>query len=552
MIIKCGVCGKDMELPGEISEGQHVRCPFCGEKSEYKKPVRIELPSGLSSRKRIDNSNQAVNAEKSKDEPSRVEEVKPTEKKPLHIIRSQNEVPAPENLEAKRRLYMAEEHVRFYEEMKNMEQRRKNWGKISSIVMLVALVGAIFGTYVIIQNRTEKKRQAEVAHATEMARIAAERAEQERQERVKREAEEKAARERRIAEENERREKQKLEQEKLRAERMKEQNAIHEAKVLYKKTIALFRDGEFDFMKALPKKTIPGKSEGEFFYMLPFLENAEIVVCNSTTNGIESVYRLNCNGERTPLDAEGFLASLDGKDYLVATEENVYFQSKRKKPHIGQISKKEVVDLSKEFFGDMAQEVKQFDLDPDELKFEIVFIPKDSKKIVISETIEYGASYSLDKVRDAVEDAIPMMSSVTSSYGRKKRFKRTVVIWDGAHIKKGVDGVTYVPRVAPLAASDYNSTTLIGPGWDRRREWRNRYKHERRAAYTREQWQALYDEAIRQDQQEREFYERQSNAQREKAQRVLSQAERDYAERIDKIMNEGTLYFRAKIDNGKK
>ena len=52
MIIKCGVCGQNIEVEGGIEDGQKVLCPFCGEKSVFSRPKRIELPIGFESLKR--------------------------------------------------------------------------------------------------------------------------------------------------------------------------------------------------------------------------------------------------------------------------------------------------------------------------------------------------------------------------------------------------------------------------------------------------------------------------------------------------------------------
>lgn len=50
MNIKCGLCGKDIVVADGLADGQHVQCPYCGGKSEYRKPTRIELPSGAVNR----------------------------------------------------------------------------------------------------------------------------------------------------------------------------------------------------------------------------------------------------------------------------------------------------------------------------------------------------------------------------------------------------------------------------------------------------------------------------------------------------------------------
>lgn len=44
VIITCGICGNNIELVGNVADGQHIRCPFCGKTSAYRKPSRIELP----------------------------------------------------------------------------------------------------------------------------------------------------------------------------------------------------------------------------------------------------------------------------------------------------------------------------------------------------------------------------------------------------------------------------------------------------------------------------------------------------------------------------
>ena len=552
MNIKCGLCGKDIVVADGLADGQHILCPYCGRKSEYRKPTRIELPTGAERRRPASEAPAQTDSTVAEIKIKRPEMVPAEVKKPLRVIRK-NENPSvdqgtAEKQMASRRLHMAEDHVRFYEEMKDIEHRRKMREKINGVLMLFVVVLCAAGIYWYVGYRKEQRQRTELVLAEERNRLDAEHAENERKERARREEEEKANREKRLAEEKRRKE----ENERLQAEKAKEANALQESKVLYRKVCALFGDGEFDFLKVLPTNSLPGKVAGEFYFLLPFLDNGEIVVCQSSTNGIESVCRLDGSGKRTSFDADTFLDSLQGKDYLMACGDRVYFQSKRKKAHVSPISKKEVVDLVKEFFGDIAPEVKRLDIDPDGLRFEIVFIPGETKKVIITDTIEYGAQYSLSKVREAIEEAFPMRTTSFSSSTSRKRYKRTVVFWDGAHIKKGVDGVTYVPRVAPTLAYDrYGRTTVCGPGWNYDRAWRNESKRMARAEQQREHWQSLYEEAKKQEEAESRFYEKQNASRDERARNAMTQAERDYAARIDRIYDSGTLYFRAKVDKRK-
>lgn len=550
MNIKCGICGQEIVIADNVADGQHVKCPICGEKTEFRKPSRIKLPTGAGSRSRTTDSSTLPKFDVSEDLAMPPKPDVTEARKSLHVIRKEATPSADsgsmENQMASKKIYMAEEHARFYEEMKDIELRRKTREKIGSVLMLLAVVLCAAGIYWYVGYRKEQRRQAEIAFAAEQNRLAAERLERERKEQALREESEKAERERRLAEEKRRKEESAL----LQAEKAREANALLESKVLYRKACALFGDGEFDFLSAMPTNSLPGKVAGEFYYLLPFLDNGEIVICQSSATGIVSVCRLDATGKKTAFEASTFLSSLQGKDYLVAHGENVYFQSKRRKAHVGKISKTEVVDLGKEFFGDIASEVKRLDFDSDDLKFEIVFVAKESKKVIVADTIEYGVQYSLAKVREAIEEAFPMRKSATISSSRKARFRRTVVLWDGARVKKGVDGTTYVPKVAP--PQTYGSTTLYGPGWNYGRNyWHNENKRRYRAEYNRAQWQALYDEALKQEEAERRFYEQQDASKEKKQQTVMTQAERAYAEKIDRIYDAGTLYFRARVDRKK-
>ena len=547
MKITCGLCGEEIVVADDLADGQHIRCPYCEGKTEYRKPSRIELPTGLNARRRSPDAKSQPKDAPSETKIMRSGFVPTEEQKPkLRVIRKEAEAqPMTEQQMVSRRLHMAEDHVRFYEEMKDIEHRRKMRENINAALMLLVAVLCAAGIYWYVGYRKEQRQRTEIALAEERNRVEAERVEQELKEKARRVAEEKAAEEKRRAEEQRRRE----EADRIQAEKAKEANALQESKVLYRKACALLADGEFDFLKNLSTNAQPGKVPGEFYYLLPFLDNGEIVVCQSSTNGIESVFRLDETGKKTPFDADTFLSSLDGKDYLVAHDGRVYFHSKRKKAHVAPISKAEVVDLSKEFFGDIASEAGRIGFDSDELKFEIVFIPRDSKKVIIADTVEYGVPYSLSSVREAIEDAFPMRKVTSSVSPMKKKFKRTVVFWDGARVKRGVDGITYVPRVAPPVT--YSRVTTYGPGWHYDRNyWHIAERRRERAEYNRAHWQTLHDEAIKQDEAERLFHAQHAASKEERRQAALSQAERAYVEKIDRIYAAGTLYFRAKIVNG--
>ena len=245
MNIKCGLCGKDIVVADGLADGQHIRCPYCGEKSEFRKPARIELPTGIERRRPAPEAPVQTDSTAAEIKIKRPEMVPAEVKKPLRVIRkdenpSVNQGTTEKQMDS-RRLHMAEEHVRFYEEMRDIEHRRKMREKINGVLMLLAVVLCAAGIYWYVGYRKEQRQRAELALAEERNRLDAERAENERKERAQREEEEKADREKRLAEENRRKE----ENERLQAERAKEANAVQESKILYRKACALFGDGAY-------------------------------------------------------------------------------------------------------------------------------------------------------------------------------------------------------------------------------------------------------------------------------------------------------------------
>lgn len=559
MEIRCRLCGQDMEIEGDLTDGQMVLCPHCGGKSEFHKPMRIELPTELSNRRAM--SRVSTNANVSPAVTPETGVSTTGEKKNLKVIRNvKSPVDAP-NQEFSRRLHMSEEHARFYEEMKDRDGRRKMREKMQGVLMLIMLVLCGVGVYWYVGNRKEKTYSTNVAalageNRLETGRTGGERSEskgkaaterrldEERHreelrrqdaERQRVEREERQRQEERMRAEREERQK---EQERLRTEQARKEKEQFESRALFRKACSCFEGGEFAFFHDLSSNSIPGSAEGEFFY----LYDGSVVVCQSATNGIRSVFRLDDWGKRMELDAGTFLGSLQGKDYLMAHENRVYFKSKRERTHMVQIPKTEVVDLRKKFFGDVMPEVERRRVNTNGLRFEIVFIPKDSQKIIVSDTVESDASrtlssdesYSLPRVRESIEDAFPMRATKNTMSSQKKSFKRTVVFWDGDYIKKGADGVTYVPRQDPSSRSAMRDDLSA--------------RVPRRTSTMHEYWSSLYAKALDEDRAERQFNFKRGERKPITEKKPLSKAEQFYAAKIDRIYNEGTLWLRAQIE----
>lgn len=120
--------------------------------------------------------------------------------------------------------------------------------------------------------------------------------------------------------------------------------------------------------------------------------------------------------------------------------------------------------------------------------WEITFLPKDGTPIPLG-MLKFGQPLSWEFVRAGVAESLK--AKVTEKRrGQKKgahaakpaKFipkKRTVVLYDRDRVLKGANGITYVPRVFKASSG-------------------------KRQAERRQEWQQLYDEAVRQETEEAE------------------------------------------------
>ena len=520
MLIVCGNCGQKIEIDAATPDGTHVKCPYCNEKTTFSRPKRIEIP-GV---------------------PRKTPVVRRPELTP-------KPAPAPSPRADYEAALRAKQVAEIEGRVQGAEQRKANaaahdqkqaqrheivaFAKI--VILLVALVviaGAGWWFWNWQQVKRENARQAAAVAAQRLAEAEQRKAE----ERAKREAEREAERARRAAEQAEQQRKtaeRRAEKERKRAEEEAARAAREAARTagrkLFDATEEAFAAGAFHFISALPASKTPGAREGTFYYILPRPETARrsFVVCESSASGTVTCSRLFENGDREPYgDSGDFLKNVDGQDYLMlAPDKNLYFHSRRRKDHVGEISKSQIESVVEAFFGGIAKDVMCFIPDFQDLTFEIVFVPRTSgpkakPNPIIVETVGYGMPYSIGKVRDAIQDAFPDKGT-SAKKSKRKRSKRTVVFWDGAVIKRGIDGVTYVPRSCP------------GSGY---------YSGQSLSVRTRDQWSSLYDEAIRQEELERQADEL---AAYEDAQKNADA----YSRRLDRIFDEGTLFFRARVKN---
>lgn len=511
--------------------------------SETKKSVRLEIP-GVTDRKtgkpqRVvpagygadDSSDDSYSSEES------IHRVVAEDKLRLTINPRQK---APVNSVLQGTIHAAEERARLYEDMKSKMARRKTLKNLFDILVLLALLAAIVGGYITWSDHKAKveaeKTRLRMEEEAENVRLDTERQrlEAERQERLRkeREAYEQRKREERLAEEA--------------AKRERRDNAER-----YQMFKLALKENEFDlFTKSVTNDL--QTTGGELCYLLAtqkFPAPFHWVVYS--TNGGVNVFRLEESGNKEEIGMDMFRSMLAGTEYIVAKDNKVYFRSSRKKPGIGKLDKSQAGDPAAVFWGQMTETMKWLRPTYDELTFDIFFTPKDDpKKKIKVENVLFGCEYSLQNVYDAIENAYPFNASNDSSGRSGRRFKRTVKLWNGLTIRKGTDGITYVPMSPPPQRPSYTKTsTSYGSLSGYRTIYTSRVR-----SYANDSgptWQTLYERALQEDAEERAFYENRRNGDREARASAISNAERKWRDKIETIFREGSLSFgirKAKVD----
>ena len=441
----------------------------------------------------------------------------------LRRILTENAPPEPVGNHVK----TVEERVKAYEDMKHKMWRRRIFGKVVDVVIMLLALLAIWYVYMIWRSHT----QAELDK--ERARLDADVARQAEIDRLRAEEREKARKE------NEER-REKIRQEKLREENERKQamQSKKDAIELYGAMIYALRENDFDIFGRNVTNDLAG-SGIVLCYLLPTDDHNLPVYCAEYSKNETSprIMRLMPNGEKTDIDTDVFTKMLANKDYLVAKEGKVYFKSRRKNPKTGNLSKTRNGDPSEQFFGSLATTLQQLKPTYDELTYDIVFTPKDGSKKIVVENLEFGCSYHIEKVKNAIatEYAAQAISSGTLKLAK---YKRTTKLYNGSMIKRGVDGITYVPRTQP-AGRLYGTTVCHGhlPGY------RTIYRSRARFYNESDNWSSLYAQAQREEEEEKAFYEAQKRDFLENKQRKQTKAEQEWAKKLNRIFEDGSLTY---------
>jgi hypothetical protein len=247
------------------------------------------------------------------------------------------------------------------------------------------------------------------------------------------------------------------------------------------------------------------------------------------------------SGETEEVRPEALDEKINRLEYLVAKNDMVYFKSLSDTPATGLLNMANESDPAEAFFRTLSPVVNNIKPTYDELTFDIFFLPKGSSKRIFVENIPFGGSWSRQNVRDAVEKNTTIKSSSYSTGATNKKtrkFKRTVKIYNGAMIKQGIDGITYVPMTPPpeRLRTTYSSTLP--------NSIYHSYTTRTRIDNSRERWSALYEKAKQEDAAEAAYYEQLRQDKAERRNTALAADEQRWRDKVEDVLRNGALSYR--------
>ena len=441
MKIKCGLCGEEIVIADNLVEGQHILCPYCGGKSEYRKPTRIELPTGTVNHPRT--------AKAGSDDADEVPEIPAYKRNPnLYIRRPGENGPNAENERRNALVDQVTARAKAEARRKLMAKLKKFAANVFALVVLAVLAVAGFRFYKSWNGGANGLSISDVVDRVKGAGVTTRTADEGMVESVS----------------------EAPMQKKQSPEAVKD-DADGKHSEDYGAVRDKFVGCGVSYWGKLPKNERPGAVDGKFHLFVPTRNGVgEYYEIDSAATNAITLIRLTEKPEaRKPGDGKDYARLLTERGGFVMRENVAYLvtPSGSSKSHQAPMRRGEVFDPAEAVFGTAYSAAQK--MNANGLRFEVLFVfdEKDEPRKVAE--VRFGSSVpyeSFEKIAASLADEIWRRSEAL----KVKPFKRTVVLYDGLVITRGSGGVTKVPRQGPSTRD-------------------NNY----------EKWRKLRDEALRQE-----------------------------------------------------
>ncbi len=213
-------------------------------------------------------------------------------------------------------------------------------------------------------------------------------------------------------------------------------------------------------------------------------------------------------------------------------------------------------DVAEHVYGGAAKAIRRLGMTPPGIEWNVTFVTKLGREVPVG-SVDFGGRVTRAMFRPAVKEVLDAAAAnmvvdrpaaqaapsggatataVPSSFAPSK--KRTHFLYDKGKIKRTVDGLVYVPRAYKTAKKEFS------------RNKRQQEQDEERDALHRAEWQALYNEALRQEKEEAAERAAWERARRKGAASAAAPRPRPDRERVvatsahlEKALDEGTFKF---------
>ena len=200
-----------------------------------------------------------------------------------------------------------------------------------------------------------------------------------------------------------------------------------------------------DIWRRLPKNSRPGNFEGIFHVLVPGVDSGEAIYeIKSHSNGSLDVCKLSRQGEK-PVERDvyekdviknGGMVIISGKAYIVSPQKSA--------GNLFPVPDSRYWTPSEIVLDGLSLLIRKYRIDTSGLVFGVSYVMPDDKSMIRIESMPYNANLTRRQILDKVTQYA--LKTYRPPKAKIKVKRPTVVFYDGRILKKGMNGVTYVPR----------------------------------------------------------------------------------------------------------
>ena len=431
MLIRCAICGQELEFREVIEDGQTIACPCCGKSFVYSKPkLKVRRPAQ-------------------------------TAERPGCVNDFVNQVEARAN---------AERHRARLKRIKS---------SFNNVLALIVLAGIGFGGYKAYLH-FQGDSEVWLPHAlSDILTKSNASGEPEIEQTVRREE---AALQKEMSRQKELAEKRQREAEEMKRKTAEKTRTFYEIR-------DSFAGARLGYWSELPKDKRPGTTDGEFGLVVPCGRGkCEYYKVSSRKDGV-TVLKLSDTTEPQEISQPDYERMMKCRGGFFLKDGVAYFVSPSgsRKSWPAPTSKGATFKPAQCVFGEARAILEDRLFETGERCFDVYLAADDATAPVKVDTVRVGEAVDYAAFARAASDLLlESRSQQAKPKIKAKKVKRTVVFYDGSRIAKGMGGVTKIPRKPPTNRTDWYSD------WVRLRD--EAYRQEREEAKALDEAKRQHDE----------------------------------------------------------